>query len=479
MALQELSPLPQIAAGPALGSVLLQAGQTYQNRMANLADQRSAREFASAEAEKASGRALTNETEMAQRRAYMAGVQVLINEGYLVGSDRDNPEAVKTAFERAQAEGTVARYKELLETPDENGKPLLTVEDSVDPAKVAAAKNKLGQVRAGQTQFALDQRTNAQATVNEIQGQLAAVRQRSGEIAARMDAPMPTYSPTSPEVLQLARQLAEQAKPGSGRDKEAVAQMMPVAQKQLDEQAQTQYILRQQSARRELESLRYNEAQLTNALREAMGTFKVAPNSAALRTPVTTGGTSAAPEAQKAASADQIAAAMRAAIGGGGETGSAPASASSPEGFAPIENPTNDPTIAAGNKELQRRATIGTTSKLEELQQKAKMIDSELASLRVDTPVSAPTFGGSTYGFPASKQTQFVRDPVAKAQRASALLKQKAALDEQARMLQAQLMGPMPAAVAPAVVNTPATSTPTLGAAGGAPAWWQTAPAMR
>jgi hypothetical protein len=478
MALQELSPLPQITGGAALGAAILQGGQTYQNRMANLADQQSAREFASTEAEKERGyrsteaekagaRTLANERELQQQRLLAASVQALINEGFLDGSQRSDPQAVAAAYQRAQAAGLEKLYQEMLETPGDNGRPLLTVEEIADPAKVAEAKNKLGAIKAKQLQFSFDQRQNAQATVNDIQGQLAQVRARAAQVAASIDAPLQQYRPDSPEVMQLASALAEQVKPGSGRDREAVAAMAPDALKKLNEQAVIQHSLQVQSASRELEALRNNEAQLTAALREAMETFKVAPRPgttpAALQTP-------SRPTGPKAATTADIEAAMRAVVGGG-KTAPAPAPAAEvAAGPALLDNPTSDPTIAAGNEAIQRQAKAQLQSQLNATLREAETIDRELATVRAGgTNLPAAVSPQMGLGLATPKV-----GPIGAAQEVSDLLKRKAATDAKVRTLQAQLMGPTPAAVTAPVANTATTSTPTLGAAAGAPEWWRT-----
>lgn len=480
MPLQELSPLPPVTGYSTLGATLSGIGTDALQRSRHLQDVASERQFVSGESDKerafrsteaasASSRQLANEVELERQRSFAAGVQILINEGYLDGSRRDDKQAVADAYRRAQADGVDKLYVELTTTPDQDGKPLLTHAELNDPTAVQAAKEKLGAIKARQMQFQMAQPANAQATVDSLSQQLAQHQSRIAEISARLDQPARQFAPTDPEVQALAVQLAEQAKPGSGRNREAIAQMLPIAQKQLNDQAFVQHSQDVQAATRQLDGERYAEATLAQTLDHAMQTGKVFPsrvasNPSALRSP----STAATP---RVASAADIASAMRAAVGGSGTAAPGP----SPS-LAPIDNPTNNQTIEAGNVEARRMLHAQTESELNRALEEGRQIDAALsdAASRGSTPggyVSSGMFpGASMMGISHNA------DPLGAAKDTAGLLKQKADNAARVKALQAQLIGPTAATVTAPVMNTPATSTPTLGAAQGAPNWWQAPP---
>lgn len=490
MALQELSPQPAVVGPALLGSVIANAGADYLQRNRQLADQEraranqladvaSTRQYADTRFDVERSRMLADEEKRMQYQRALAGVQMLVQEGLLDGSmaDPTKPEnipAIQAAYKQAHEMGLDKIYKDLLETPGKDGKPLLTPEDVIAPdarLRIQAAKGQLNAIKAGQLKFQLDQPANAQATVDQLNQQLAAIRAQKEQVVREANQPAPQYQPNDPQVAQLASQLAEQQKPGSGRNRESIAAQIPAALKQLNDQAFIAWNQQTQSAKIELESLRRSEAELTNSLERAMSTFRVAPsNSATLAAPQPTAEV-AAPSAPKVASAEDIAAAMRAVVGGS----DAP---DEPGVRRPIllENPTNNSTIAEGNAEIQRRASAQTQAQLNAAIADGATIEKQLAAAPQGALASAPIIYSA--GSPGASPVTLAKDRVFKATAVADLLKQKAANDAKVKALQAQLMGPAPATVSAPAVNTPTASTPSTGYGtqgfGAAPEWWRT-----
>lgn len=465
MPLQELSPLPAVTGYSALGAVAAQAGNNARERSQQLQDVASQRAWLEREGDKQRAEKLQDEQTLETFRNRLAGIQILINEGYLDGSKRNDPNAVAQAYQRAQADGVDKLYTELTNTPDEGGKPLLTHADLSNPAAVQSAKDKLGAIKAKQLQFQMGQPANAQATVDSLSQQLATHQARIAQISAKLDEPAKQYGFNDPQVQALAVQLAEQAKPGSGRNREAVGQMLPIAQKQLNDQATLQHMQDVQAATRQLDGERYAEASITQALDHAMQTSKVFPIKSAGLTPAMLQAP-AAPAAPKVASASDIANAMKSIVGG---TPAAPAAAPATSSMlTPIENPTNDPTIDAGNSEIKRRQAAAVQSQLNDAINEGKSIDQQLDDARQGYYTSP---FDNMNEIPMGPQKI---SPIMAAHSAASLLKAKADNAAKVKALQSQLMGPAPAIVTPPAVNTPTTSTPSVGAAQGAPNWWQT-----
>jgi hypothetical protein len=470
-----------------LGAALADAGADYlgrtrqtqdeaRRRGQQLQDVQAARDYQDqVRREERSGR-LEDETKLQTMRQAAALKTVLVNEGLLSPGDVDKPEAVTTAWNEMQRRGLDRMYQDLLSTPGLDGKPLLTQEDLSNPAKIAAAKDALGAIKAKQLQFSMGQQSNAQATVDNLEGQLAGVRRRSQEVAKTIDAPAQQYTPASPEVLQLAAQLAEQSKPGSGRDRQAIAAMAPMAMKQLNEQALLAHAQRVQAATRELESLRYNEAQLTNAMREAMQTFKVAPSKGASAA-VLEGPASAAPAGPKAASADQMAAAMDAVFGK-----QTPAAGAASSGPTVLANPTNEPIIA---RENTRRAAVDWQKNLADpytaALDKVDRIKADIQRVRSGAPPPGALAPGM-FGAPADLYS----NPTVQANSLSALLVELDQAQKDAEAARRAMLG-VPSVPKPALAPAPTPGAmlsnpmPSGSAAPVAPGWWNAgapAPAM-
>lgn len=286
-------------------------------RRANqLQDVQAARDYSDAVRLDERANRLEDQKQLDEQRGRQALIAALRTEGLLPPGAESDPAAISAAYAEFQKRGLEEMYRELGQTPGPDGRPLLTDADLSNPEKIAAAKDALGRIKAEQVKFSLGQRDNAQATVDNIQNQLGQVRARSAQVASRIDTPPRQFGPADQQVLALAAQMAEQAKPGSGRDRKAIAAMVPIAQKELNDNALISHAQNVQSATRELESLRYNEAQLTNALRETIQTFKVAPSAKAGAAVLEQPTAAPVPTASAAATPEQIAAAMDKVFGG-------------------------------------------------------------------------------------------------------------------------------------------------------------------
>jgi hypothetical protein len=443
-----------------LGGVLADVGKTYernarqdqllaQQRAQQLQDVQSQRDYQDRVRREERTGHIQDEATMAVLRQGMALKGALINEGLLNPADQNNPQAVSDAWQEMQRRGLDKVYGELLSTPGEDGRPLLTQEDLTNPAAVNEAKNKLGALKAKVLQTSMEQPENADRTLNDLNQQIANIRAQKDAATARANQPVPQYAPTDPKVMALASQMAEQAKPGSGRNREAIAAMAPMAQKQLNEQAMLAHAQDVQSAKIELESLRRSEAEMTGTMERIMSTFKRAPS----KTPPAAVLQSPTAPVPKSATAQDLAAAINKMVGT--QTPAAPAA-----GTATIlENPTNNPVIARGNDEIRRQKTVALQSTLNDTIQEGQQIDAELqrAASPVNTTTPAGVLGGGMVPYRPP-------DPVVQGQQTAALLKRKADNERRRRELEAQLQGPSSVDVASPTVNTPTSSTPM---------WWQ------
>lgn len=307
---------PNVTGLSALGEAISNGTRDYANLEVAQRLRDEQRAYNERESDKQRKEHLQDAQRLELMRARTAGLQVLINENLLDPNKIDDQQAVQAAFEEAQRRGIDKLYNDLLTTPGSDGKPLITEADLSNPAKVQAAKDALGAIKAKQLQFSMGQHENAQSTVDAIAGRLGQRQARIADLSGKLDAPAPQYGLNDPQVQALAVQLAEQAKPGSGKNMQAVSQMLPDAQKMLNDQALVAHAQQLQSVREQLTAERYAEASDTNALDHAMQVGKVFPSKGATISPSILRAPSAA--APKVATPEQIAAAMRAALGANG-----------------------------------------------------------------------------------------------------------------------------------------------------------------
>jgi hypothetical protein len=460
-----------------LGSAIAGAGADYLGRTRQLQDEsrrrgyqledvQSARAYSDTVRKEERSARLEDQKTIDERRARQVMITTLQAEGLLAPGRENDDAAVAAAYEEARRRGLDKLYQELFSTPGPDGKPLLTQADISDPTKIQAAKDALGKLKADQLKFGMDQRGNAQSTVNQIYTDLAQIRAQKENANRVVSAPAPHYGPESPEVIRYATQMA--TKPGGGRpSREDIAAAIPQAQKDLNGQALIEHAQRQQAARAELDSLRYSEAEKTNVLEKMTGTFKIAPSNvgtSVLQQPTPVAAT------PKAATADQMAAAMDAVFG----KAPTPAAAGASPGAVALANPTSDPLIAQEN---QRRSTETWRTTLADpfnvAMDRVDKINSEIQRVREGRPpANAPAPG--IFGGPPDLYS----NPTIQANSLSALYveleKAKADAEKARRAMLGVPSVPKPAAApatAGAVLSNPVNGVaPT---APGAPAWWQ------
>ena len=151
-----------------------------------------------------------------------------------------------------------------------------------------------------------------------------------------------------------------------------------------------------------------------------------------------------------------------------------PPSSAPTSSAALIDNPTNDPTVEAGNVAIKQREAQNVQSQLNDASAELQAIQGKLATVQGGgTNIPLPMY--PMMGQPIPQQRT---GPIGAAQEASALLQAKAAAEAKVQALRAQLMGPTAAAVTPPAINTPTFSTPAnaFAAPAGlvqAPAWWK------
>lgn len=499
MALQELSPPPPITGFATLGNAIAQAGNDYRvrgdqlqdaarlrqqqlddaarNRANQLSDVQSERTYLDTEGDKRRREAIEDKAKMLKVENRADGIKILENEGYLNPRNEDNDQAIDDARSRFQSDGLDKQYVALFTTPDENGHPLLLHREATNPALVQAAKDKLSSIQAKATQAAMTQPGNAQFTVNDLMAKLNKEQSEADAISTQLSQPPRNYLLGDPEVRALAVQLAESSKLGSGKDRAVVASLLPEAQKQLNTTSFVQHNDNIQAWRTQLQDLRYKQTTTTQALKEAIAASHTYPspggNGAPSSVPPLTLGGGGPPPLQVAPSA-AIQSAMSSIVGGNNPPPAPPTGAPAPSPL--IENPTNDPIIAAGNSAIAGADKQDIQNNLNAAIQDGQKIDNLLKM--ASTAISIP--GGVD---PEESPSLPSPDPIGGAQQTASLLKQKADNDAKIKALQAQLQGPVPAGVTPPSINTASSFTPSPAFASPAVPplslggnWWQSQP---
>lgn len=313
---------------------------------------------------------------------------------------------------------------------------------------------------------------NLQSTVDDAAKQLNDVRAKIDEVSRRVTAQPPAISTNDPRVTALAQQMA-----GGSRNREEIAAMVPKALEQLQLQAAYNHQLSVKAAQDVLQSLKTSETQLTNVIQSGIQQ-RVAPRvSPTGPTPTEAEGLrsllGSTPTPQRPATAEDIAAAVNQALGGGGQPAGAPASAGTSPGAQLFANPTNNPAVAAGNAELAARGPAMLQAQINDVTRQISQLDTDLQS--AGTP-RTPTLGMGLGGYNVGS----VADPVAGARNATTMLQQRAELENRRRQLEAQLRGPTVGAATPPAISTPTTSTPAVQFGAPPPSgggrWWETVP---
>ena len=313
---------------------------------------------------------------------------------------------------------------------------------------------------------------NAQGLVDNAATQLNDVRANIDRWTRRIDAQPPIIRPNDPQVLALAQQLA-----GGSRNREEIAAMVPKALEQVQLQATYNYQISLRAAQDVLQSLKTSETQLTNLIQTGIQQ-RIAPRVGPTRpTPTEAEGLrsllGSTPTPQRPATAEDIAAVVNQALGGGGRPAGAPASAGTSPGAQLFANPTNNPAVAAGNAELAARGPAMLQAQINDVTRQISQLDTDLQS--AGTP-RTPTLGMGIGGYSVGS----VSDPVAGARNATTMLQQRAELENRRRQLEAQLRGPTVGAATPPAISTPTTSTPAVQFGAPPPSgggrWWETVP---
>lgn len=494
MPLQELAPPPPVTGFSSLGNALAGGANDYRLRQQQLQDEArsrsqqledvaSQRDWLQREGDTTRAEELKKQEDLTKFQNEEAGKTLLVNEGLLDGGKRDDPTAVSVARARFVAEGLDKIYNELFITPDENtGKPLLTHADATNPALVQAAKDKLSALKAKQLQFQLMQPGNADAYLNQKNGELVASQKREQQIVSQLNQPPRQFGPNDQETMALATQLAEQIKPGSGQDKRAVMAQISTAQQQLNNQELLNRRDRIASAHQQIEAERYNQASITQAIDKAVQIFRQAPSGARAAPPSDTASLlnpNSAPSPQvapqgspsdflskfKAIQAQPTAAAV---------PPPAPDNSIVIPDNAPPEVATAMRSAQADQMSAQRKATIDDP--LASTQAQIAQIDQQLKNM---SAIGGPVItGGGGFGAPPG-----IYSNVDNAKAMSTLLQQKAALQQKADQLKAAQGSGVSGDVTPGGASTPVSFTPASFSAPSltSPQWWQAsqaAPAM-
>lgn len=304
--------------------------------------------------------------------------------------------------------------------------------------------------------------TNLQRVVDDAATQLTEVQRREQEVGRIVMAPAPEAGPNDPQVLALAQTLA-----GGSRKKEDIQAMMPKALEQINGMAMMKHASAVRSANEVLQNLRAARQQLTDLIQSGIQK-NVAP---AVSPPSFAPPGSMLPQSQtpKSANAADIAGAVGKLLGGN----DAPPASRAPSGPTLLSDPTNEPLIQAENQRRAQAHQVAARKAIEdpynEALQRLASIRNNIAGVRQGNPQALAAvenpMGGWIPGQPVNPSKQ--------ASALSQLLQQEAALDKQARDLEAQLQGPVVAAATPPALSTPMGSTPAVPFATPAMQWWQ------
>ena len=487
MALQELSPPPPITGYTALGNAVNQGSRDNMIRQLQLQDEERQRANQSTEADRASSRLLENQKAIEDYRNREAGIRVLINEGLLMESQRSDEVAIETARKAFAASARGKMYGELFNTPDENGQPLITREEAMDPAKVQAAENRLSQIKSKQANQTLGL-ANMELEAKKkglIGGQAAANRslqaetklnERIDRLTNELNSPVPPV--TEGEILNLARNLWLQNHPGEKMAPTDSAKLSAEIGQATQDLQTARYMAAKEERdlkNQEISILRQQliSGTMLNA-KYASGNFYADETTPPPQSGLASISGQTQPLSAQSGSTRSFLE-RAAAIQDPSQASNPP-----PPSGQLIDNPTNNPTIAAGNAQLQSQQKKQLQSELNAAIVEGQQIEQQLQEASTGVrPGSrgifqAPNLGG--FGYDPSSIGQ-----VEAAQITSNTLKAKAMNDAKIKALQAQLVGPVVATATPPAINTPTsfTSTPAFATPTGllsqsqTPQWWQ------
>lgn len=462
--LQELSPPPPITGYSNLGAALAQGANDYRLRSQQLEDIGSSRTYETAENTRRNQQELQNRLTLQKEGNREAGIQILINEGLLNAADRDNPDAQNQARARFQELGLDRNYAELFNTVNpRTGAALLTHDQATDLAAVRSARNELSAIkgavgaRTAQTNL-LEDEAKRQTLIGgqaEADRQLAEDKALNDQVAVlNTELSRPTPAVTQSDILSRAREMWLIANPGkkAPTDTSKLVNEIGAATKELQDARLLDAQERHGQINQQIALIK--QQQIANAqVRAKSGSqgFYASPTAAApapgsLLTPDSVKMPTVAPAGSGLSFLDKFKSVQN------------PGDATSPPP-APntlIDNPTNNPVIAAGNQAMQDQGKVALQTAYNQAIQDRDSIDQQLTS-------TATPFAANAGTDPTSRVLMAVSDPgpIGRAQTTSDLLKQRAAADAKVKALQVQLQGAVPAAVTAPVINTPTSSTPT------------------
>lgn len=460
MPLQELSRQPPVTGLGDLGSVLMDASRNYaqtarqdqllaQQRAQQLQDVGSQRAYQDrVRAEERTAHLQDTETDL-KLRARMAMIASLRNEGLLAPGQENDEVAVASAYKEFQNRGLEKLYDEMLHTPGPNGQPLLTPDNVTNLEAVQAAKAAYGQLKAKLLQADLaakeNTRTGGQAAANRALKSEDDINNEIKSLSAELNRPVAPVAAS--EVMQRARQMWLENHPGekaAPTDPAKLAVETQTAAKELqtsrfmaakerhDQIQQQIYLLRQQLV---------SQTQETGAL--GRQGFFANPTATTTPSPMGLTNPSGFQPLSKPSTSEDFTNFVKRPAGAGGTAAAA-------SGI--LENPTNNPVIAAGNAEQKLRAASSAQATLNAAIQERDAVVRQLQD--ISTPQKIPTLGT---GFGGMSVGSSIKDPVGTAQTASILLQRKAAAEAKIREIQAMLQG---STVMPPAINTPTSSTP-------------------
>lgn len=390
----------------------------------------------------------------------------LIHEGLLSPQDVNNAEAVQRAFEEGRRRGLDKLYSDLLTMPGPDGKPLLDRSMMSDPAAIERAKAAYAQIQAKSNALKLEQPGNASASIDALTTEASQVRQQLSAVEQRLAAPQPAPDPTV--ITNRALQMATEANGGKPPSRQQIDAMVPQATQEAGQQALQRWYQDKEDSKVQYQLLNARLNNIRQQQSDLTRTFGVAPRASSLvepaAPPVAARSVEASPEQRQQA----LTAAIRAATGGNGAPPPAPA-ATAP-GTAPLlQNPTQEPLIAAentritqGNLSAQNRALADPYNEaLDNLQS----VNQQIADVRAGKPLVLMGGGDS----PATNRLTVERDPSMQAHQLSDLLIKQQAVQRDLETKRRLMLG-LPAAVTAPTVSTPNSSVP---AAYSKPAdWW-------
>lgn len=483
MPLQELSPQPRSTALDQLGGVINNFAERQahdsrqdqllaQQRSQQLQDVQSARNYSNERFDYERSARLTDEQKLAMLRVRQAMEAEAVKEGLLSINEVDDEAKVKVAIQEMARRGLLEKYKPLLESG------ALRVGDVQNPLAVDTAIQSNADRITGENTAARAAKANAlqfgQAAADRALRNQQGLQQSIAALEDQLKQPAP--QPSDADILNRARQLYLVNNPKervAPTETGKLAGEIQQAAKELRDQA---YLARKDEVARiqqQVAMLRYqlSESAKNDATLANQGFFANPSSTQPAQAPAPIGrgllgGTNsvAAPEA-----ASDFMEKLRQI-----QIQNQPAPSSPASSAALIDNPTNDPTIEAGNVAIKQREAQNVQSQLNDASAELQAIQGKLATVQGGgTNIPLPMY--PMMGQPIPQQRT---GPIGAAQEASALLQAKAAAEAKVQALRAQLMGPTASAVTPPAINTPTFSTPAnaFAAPAGlvqAPAWWK------